>query len=66
MTIFIDEYIGINASDIFYRFGLCGVDVTELVRIFDAMRLELRSLVPSALIASRPRLTSVLAFPSHP
>ena len=30
-----------------YRFGLCGVDVTHLVKIFDLMRLELRRLVPA-------------------
>jgi hypothetical protein len=30
-----------------YRWGLCGVDVTDLVRIFDLMRLELRRLVPA-------------------
>jgi hypothetical protein len=30
-----------------YRWGVCGVDVTSLVRIFDLMRLELRSLVPA-------------------
>ena len=30
-----------------YRWGLCGVDVTDLVKIFDMMRLELRRLVPA-------------------
>jgi hypothetical protein len=30
-----------------YRWGVCGVDVTRLVGIFDLMRLELRSLVPA-------------------
>jgi len=50
---------------VLYRFGVCGVDVSELVRIFDSVRLELRSIVPSALVASRP-VTSVLAFPSRP
>ena len=30
-----------------YRWGLCGVDVTSLVKIFDMMRLELRTLVPA-------------------
>ena len=30
-----------------YRWGLCGVDVTDLVKSFDAMRLELRRLVPA-------------------
>jgi len=51
---------------VFYRYGLCGVDVSELVRIFDAMRLELRSIMPSAVAAPRTRLTTVLAFPSRP
>jgi hypothetical protein len=32
-----------------YRWGVCGVDVTSLVKIFDLMRLELRSLVPAAV-----------------
>ena len=43
---------------VLYRFGFCGVDVSELIRIFDSMQLELRSIVPSALTASRPRLTT--------
>ena len=32
-----------------YRLGLCGVDVSSLVKNFDSMRLELRLLVPSAM-----------------
>ena len=32
-----------------YRWGLCGVDVSSLVRNFDLMRRELRGLVPAAL-----------------
>jgi len=32
-----------------YRWGLCGVDVSSLVKNFDRMRLELRSLVPATL-----------------
>ena len=31
-----------------YRWGICEVDVTNLVKIFDLMRLELRSVVPAA------------------
>lgn len=31
-----------------YRWGLCNVDVSSLVNVFDGMRLELRTLVPSA------------------
>ena len=30
-----------------YRWGVCSVDVTGLVKIFDLMRLDLRSLVPA-------------------
>ncbi|MCX6628729.1 MAG: hypothetical protein NTW28_14005, partial [Candidatus Solibacter sp.] len=32
-----------------YRWGICTVDVTSLVQSFDAMRMELRVLVPSAM-----------------
>jgi hypothetical protein len=32
-----------------YRWGICGVDVSPLVRTFDGMRLQLQSLVPVAL-----------------
>lgn len=32
-----------------YRWGICTVDVTSLVQIFDLMRIELRNLVPAAL-----------------
>ena len=32
---------------VLYRWGLGGVDVTDLVKIFDLMRLELRCLVPA-------------------
>ena len=32
-----------------YRLGVCGVDVTDLVKNFDVMRLELRRLVPATL-----------------
>jgi hypothetical protein len=30
-----------------YRWGVCGVDVTDVVKIFDVARLELRRLVPA-------------------
>ena len=36
-----------------YRWGICTVDVTALVQIFDVMRIELRNLVPSAMPAVR-------------
>ena len=34
-----------------FRWGICGVDVTNLVKTFDLMRLELRSLVPADMPA---------------
>ena len=39
----------VNARLIFYRWGFSGVDVSGLVKTFDVMRLELRSLAPSAM-----------------
>jgi hypothetical protein len=35
-----------------YRWGLCDVDVTSLIKIFDVTRIELRSLVPSTGFAA--------------
>jgi hypothetical protein len=32
-----------------YSLGWAGVDVTGLVKLFDVMQLELRSLVPAAM-----------------
>jgi hypothetical protein len=34
-----------------YGWGICGVDVTLLVKLFDCMRLELRTLVPASSTA---------------
>jgi hypothetical protein len=34
---------------VFYRCGWSGVDASNLIRIFDAMRLELQGLVPVTL-----------------
>ena len=34
-----------------YRWGVCGVDVGSVVKVFDVMQLELRSLVPAAVAA---------------
>jgi hypothetical protein len=36
---------------ILFRFGVCGVDVSSLVKTFELMRLELRSLVPADMSA---------------
>jgi hypothetical protein len=38
----------VNVRLVFYRWGFSGVDVSDLVKTFDTMRLELRSLAPSA------------------
>jgi hypothetical protein len=40
--------LGVQGRLVLYRFGICGVDVTELVGIFDGMRIELRTLVPAS------------------
>ena len=40
--------LAINFRLVLYRFGICGVDVSSLVRLFDSMRVELRSLVPAS------------------
>jgi hypothetical protein len=37
---------------ILYRWGLCGVDVANLVKTFEVMRVELRRLVPGAASVS--------------
>jgi len=40
--------LSINFRLVLYRWGLCAVDVTSLVQIFDTTRLELRSLIPAS------------------
>jgi hypothetical protein len=45
---FASGILGIRLRLCLYRWGFCGVDVTSLVRTFDVLRLELRTLVPSA------------------
>lgn len=34
---------------VMYRYGICGVEVTDLLKNFETMRVELRSMVPAAL-----------------
>jgi hypothetical protein len=41
----------IHGRLLLYRWGICEVDVTDMVRIFDRMRGELCTLVPSAMAA---------------
>lgn len=36
---------------VLYRWGICAVDVTSLVRIFDGMRAELCNLIPASAAA---------------
>jgi hypothetical protein len=40
--------LGVRARLLLYSWGVCGVDVTQLVKLFDSMRLELRTLVPAS------------------
>jgi hypothetical protein len=41
--------LSVRAHLFFYRLGICGVEVAQLVKIFDGMRLELRVLLPPAV-----------------
>src|SRR6516165_1948450 len=43
---FASGMLAIRARLFLYRWGVCAVDVTDLVQIFDVMRLELRNLMP--------------------
>jgi hypothetical protein len=40
--------VSVRARLLLYQWGICRVDASELVRLFDSMRVELRSLVPAA------------------
>jgi len=46
---FASGLLGAHCRLFLYRWGICSVDASSLVKIFDSMRLELRSLVPSAM-----------------
>ena len=48
-TLFAFGMLTVQTRLLLYRWGVCGVDVTSLVKIFDLMRLDLRSLVPAAV-----------------
>jgi hypothetical protein len=39
--------LSVRVRLVLYSMGICGMEVSELVKIFDSMRLELRSLVPA-------------------
>ena len=40
--------LSVRAHLCLYSLGICGVEVSNLVKIFDSMRLELRTMVPAA------------------
>ncbi len=42
---------GISARLVLFRLGICSVDADELLRAFDCLRLELRTLIPSPVLA---------------
>jgi len=42
----------VEARLFLYRWGLCTVDVSALVKTFDVMRLELRSMAPATMAAA--------------
>ena len=47
--LFATGLLGIHFRLALYRWGICSVDVTGLVRIFDGMRVELCNMVPSSV-----------------
>jgi hypothetical protein len=47
--LFASGLMAVQVRLVLYRWGICDVDVTALVRIFDGMRAELCTLVPSAV-----------------
>jgi hypothetical protein len=48
---FASVMLSIHFRLLLYRWGVCNVDVANLVRIFDGMRAELCTLVPSTVAA---------------
>lgn len=48
---FASGLMAVNFRLLLYRWGICSVDVSSLVQIFDVMRIELRTLVPSTMAA---------------
>jgi hypothetical protein len=49
---FVSGLLAVHFRLLLYRWGICSVDVTRLVQIFDVMRIELRTLVPSTMPAA--------------
>jgi hypothetical protein len=48
---FTSGMLAIQARLFLYRWGVCTVDVSNLVQIFDVMRLELRNMMPATVAA---------------
>jgi hypothetical protein len=48
-VVFASGLVGAHFRLFLYRWGFCSVDCSSLVKIFDGMRLELQTLVPSAV-----------------
>jgi hypothetical protein len=48
---FASGLLGAHFRVFLYRWGICSVDVSNLVKSFDSMRLELRNLVPTTMPA---------------
>ena len=49
--LFASGILAVEARLLLYRWGICTVDVTSLVQIFDGMRLELRHRMPASVAA---------------
>jgi hypothetical protein len=47
--LFASGMISVQCRLLLYRWGVCHVDVSGMVRIFDSMRAELCTLVPAAM-----------------
>jgi hypothetical protein len=40
--------LSVRARVFLYSMGICGVEVSKLMRIFDSMQLDLRTMIPAA------------------
>ena len=46
---FASGLLSMHVRLVLYRWGICSVDVTSLVQIFDVMRIELRNMMPATV-----------------
>src|SRR5262249_59351060 len=51
-VMFTSAMIAVHVRLFLFQIGICTVDVTSLVEIFDVMRLELRNMMPAAAMAA--------------